>query len=126
MLVMMLAGIATASTGVPLAAQGPRVFTNLQFLPEDITTAELFENMKRLTRALGAECRSCHRTDIRDFATDEIEAKRIAREMMVMVKQMNEELSPAGAKEAAKTTCFTCHRGRRKPATSAPTGADDS
>jgi len=99
----------------PRAAEGPRAFTNLQVLAPDISTVELFEEMKHVTRALGVECRTCHRTDVRDFASDEIEAKRVAREMMVMVRQMNADLSAAGAGEASRITCLTCHGGRRKP-----------
>ena len=95
------------------AQEGPRQFTNLQTLPEDITTDALLKTMKRLTKALGVDCRFCHRTDIRDFATDEIEAKRVARQMMEMVDRINRELS--GRPDAPEVTCLTCHRGRRKP-----------
>lgn len=117
--------MASPSIALPASAeeeQGRRVFTNLQVLPEDITVAELFENMKRITKALGVDCRSCHRTDIRDFASDEIETKRVARQMMQMVEQMNAQLSAAGADGDATITCFTCHRGNRKPVGVAPTG----
>ena len=121
----MLASVCAMHVPPTLGAEGPRVFTNLQVLPEDITTAALFENMKRVTKALGVECRLCHRSDIRDFATDEIETKRVAREMMLMVKRLNNELPAAGTDEASKITCVTCHQGQRVPTGAAPTGATD-
>ncbi len=121
----MLASVSAMHVAPTRGAQGPRVFTNLQVLPEDITTVALFENMKRVTKALGVECRLCHRSDIRDFATDEIETKRVAREMMLMTIRLNNELSAAGTDEASKITCFTCHQGQRVPTGVAPTGATD-
>ena len=91
-----------------------RDYENLQVLPQDITASELFANMKRLTIALGVYCNSCHRNDVRDYASDEIVMKQKARDMMRMVEQMNAGL-PADATDDAKVTCFTCHRGKLKP-----------
>lgn len=110
-----------AVSSVPgLAELRPRAFTNLQVLPEDISTVDMFETMKQMTTAIGAECKYCHRTDIRDFASDEMEAKRRAREMMRMVERMNGELSARGTNEVLPISCFTCHQGQRKPTSTAP------
>jgi hypothetical protein len=91
----------------------PSEFTNLEVLPADISKAELKREMKLMTKSLGVKCDYCHRTDIRDYATDEIEEKVIAREMMRMVERINlEHFTWEGAPEA---TCFMCHRGDREP-----------
>jgi hypothetical protein len=91
----------------------PAEFTNLEVLPADITKAELKRHMKRITKSLGVKCDHCHRTDIRDYATDEIREKVIARDMMRMVEQINREhFSQDGA---AQATCFICHHGQREP-----------
>ena len=117
---ILVAILAFPFTAVTETESGRRVFTNLQVLPEDITAGQLFDNMKQLTKALGVTCRTCHRNDIRDYASDEIEMKRIARQMMQMVDRMNEPLSDT----TAEITCFTCHQGNRKPARETPAGGE--
>ena len=107
--------VCLASGAAPSAVPGQRIFSNLRVLPEDISTAQLLENMKDMTIALGVECRTCHRTDIRDFASDEVEAKRTAREMMRMMAKMNPKSTEGGEGNQAETTCFDCHQGRLSP-----------
>ena len=69
--------------------------------------------MKRITRSLGTKCDHCHLTDSRDYASDEIPEKRLARDMMRMVEQINRETFIwDGAPEA---TCFMCHHGELEP-----------
>ena len=106
---LLLAGlIATAE-----AQEVPSKFTNLQVLPEDITKDELLQTMKLITKSLGVKCEFCHRTETRDYASDEIKEKLVARKMMQMVERMNRELF--NWEDAPKATCFMCHRGERKP-----------
>ena len=97
----------------PWVPRLPSEFTNLEVLPSDITKAALKRHMKGITKSLGIKCDYCHRTDIRDYATDEIAEKVVAREMMRMVERINhEEFTWEGAPEA---TCFMCHHGEPKP-----------
>ena len=91
----------------------PIEFTNLQFLPSDISTGELKERMKLVTRSLGTKCDHCHRTDVGDFASDEIRDKIVARDMMRMVEQINRDLFTW--ENAPEATCFMCHRGQHEP-----------
>lgn len=91
----------------------PSRYTNLQFLPDDITKDELIQTMKFITRSLGTKCKFCHRSDIRDYASDELEKKVIARRMMQMVERLNRELF--ADRGAPRVTCFMCHRGQLKP-----------
>lgn len=102
------------------AAEGPRVYTNLQVLADTTSNTALLETMKAFSKALGVDCRYCHRTDIRDYATDELEAKRVAREMMRMVRQMNAGPGDGGAGGVPTVSCVTCHQGQPKPPAGAP------
>ncbi len=91
----------------------PSEFTNLEVLPADITKDELKRHMKLVTKSLGVKCDYCHRTDVRDYATDEIREKVVARDMMRMVERINREHFPWEG--AAQATCFMCHHGQREP-----------
>ena len=102
--------LAEEEPGIPKL---PSEFTNLEVLPADITKDEMKRNMKLITKSLGTKCDYCHRTDIRDYATDEIHEKIVAREMMRMLEKINREhFTWEGAPEA---TCFMCHHGEQEP-----------
>jgi len=104
----------------------PDSFTNLKVLPKTIPANELVALMGSFTRALGVRCTFCHvgREDQAlndyDFPSDEKPTKRKAREMLRMVKAINEQylanlevrLDPP-----VRVECFTCHRGVREPRT---------
>jgi len=110
-----LQGLCLTLSAAVGAAPEPRNFTNLQVLSADVSTAQLLETMRDMSLALGAQCNTCHRTDIRDYASDEIEAKRRAREMMRMTVQMNSWARQNRAAEQAELSCIGCHRGQLKP-----------
>jgi hypothetical protein len=109
------------------AQQGRDVFSdpkNLQVLPGDISSADLNSQMRRFKLALGVECSYCHvGTDNRsysdfDFAADDKETKRIAREMLRMVAVMNgmvAGLNRGPDHKAVEVDCVTCHRGNSLP-----------
>ena len=69
------------------------------------------------SRALGVSCTHCHVEQ--DFASDEKRPKRAAREMAVMHRMVNEQLSKMQNLEAPPDdrliNCFTCHRGTINP-----------
>ena len=90
------------------AAAGAPVFKNLQFLPKDITKPALRMTMKEMAKALNVDCDHCHKEP--DMAAD-TDKKKIAREMMEMVKTINTKF-PMTLK---KVTCWTCHRGKPEP-----------
>jgi hypothetical protein len=99
-----------AEPGIPKL---PSEFTNLEVLPADITKEEMKRYMKLISRSIGVKCEYCHRTDIRDYATDEISEKLIARRMMRMVERLNRETF--NWEDAPQVTCFVCHRGEPEP-----------
>ncbi|HET9250951.1 MAG TPA: c-type cytochrome [Candidatus Eisenbacteria bacterium] len=114
------------SIGLPGASPGqiPDTFKNLNVLPKDTPKAELVSVMRGFSSALGVRCNHCHVGENAatlegfDFASDDKEPKRIARVMMSMVQEINqEEIPKAGIKDPASVRCVTCHRGVTKPRT---------
>jgi photosynthetic reaction center cytochrome c subunit len=90
-------GVLAALT--PAAAQIPEKFENLQVLPKDISRPQLVQVMRGFTSALGVRCSFCHKhsgaeSDLStfDFKSDENQAKRTARLMMMMVHTINDSL----------------------------------
>ena len=96
----------------------------LQTLPE----AQLFPLMNLLADSLGVKCDYCHVQATPDLTRtpsnvggwvwdrDDKPQKRVAREMMQMVIDLN-----AGRfKGESRITCFTCHRGSTQPARTPP------
>lgn len=116
--------LATAGVAALAAppAQIPAEFKNLQVLRKDIPRADLVQQMRGITKALGVRCTHCHvgPDDLTgmDFATDEKPAKLAARAMLRMVGTINAEfisaLPPAPEPRQA-VTCMTCHQGSLKP-----------
>ena len=103
--------------------------SNLRVLPKDTKLAEIIPTMKSFTEALGVRCQFCHSytgsdpnaLENFDFPSDAVPAKATARKMMAMLQVINGDLltgvgepAPAGQ---SKVTCYTCHRGDRKPQT---------
>lgn len=93
---------------------------NLKVLPKDISDKELHKIMDSFTYALGEHCNFCHgnpkdqSTKKTDFAADVNPNKDIARDMMKMVGNINNNLLK-GARalnpDISKIECVTCHRG---------------
>ena len=92
-------------------------FKNLQVLPEDATSSEVFQVMKLITRALGTECRACHLTADRDFDSDARELKVSARAMMHLEQARRPDLS---WRDPPASLCIECHQGQLRPATPTP------
>jgi tetratricopeptide (TPR) repeat protein len=118
-----LAGLIVACGG-PAAAQIPDKFTNLQVLPKDIARGDLVETMRGFATALGVRCEHCHVGEggpslpNMDFASDQKEAKRIARFMMQMARAINDDhLARLAGERHLRVRCMTCHRGVTEPAT---------
>ena len=104
--------------------QIPDTFKNLKILPKDIPKAELVSVMRSFAGSLGVRCGHCHVGENAatlegfDFASDDKEPKRIARVMMSMVQEINqEEIPKTEIKDPVQVRCITCHRGVQKPRT---------
>ena len=106
----------------------PERIANAQALPTDIGSEQLRRTMVGFARSLGVRCTFCHvgpegapLTQL-DFVSDANPHKTIARGMIRMVRELNDENLPAilGPAEQPRVTCFTCHRGEETPATMPP------
>ena len=94
--------------------------TNLKILQKDISEDELHHVMREYSRALGVKCGFCHERKEgqkhADFASDNKPEKLVAREMMLMVNDINNKyLATAGKGRFEKISCVTCHMGRKAP-----------
>jgi photosynthetic reaction center cytochrome c subunit/tetratricopeptide repeat protein len=128
-----VAGQRGAGAGRGAAAAGPQ---NLQVLPKDTPQAQVLQTMQAFTAALGVQCVHCHvqaaapaggRGDggggrggrgggapAFDYASDDKAQKKAARQMMLMVRDINPKVVAAVGKAEDMTVrvgCVTCHRG---------------
>jgi len=98
--------------------------TNLKVLPKDTSPEDVIKIMKGFAGSLGVECKFCHQmnpqTHKLDFASDAKNDKQIARTMMQMTRDINENFmskvsDPDAKPEDKHVTCGTCHRGHEMP-----------
>jgi hypothetical protein len=109
----------------PAGRQGGGAPSNLQVLPKDWTGMQVQNFMRTyFTTGLGMMCNDCHVQGNR--ASDDLKPKVVARQMLKMVMAINNDfLKDVGEKPAEgqlKVTCYTCHRGQKKPVNAAPAG----
>lgn len=95
---------------------------NLQVLPKDFTRDQVTAVMRGFTHALGVRCTHCHvgqdgNPQSMDFASDDKDEKKTAREMLKMVNTINTDVvrMVSGDDPKADVRCETCHRGRSQP-----------
>ncbi len=127
---LLLAGLVVASSlvltpAVATAQWPPDSLVNLKVLPEDISVREIVTVMRGFAGALGVRCIHCHVGDDPndlasvDFPSDERIEKQKAREMIRMVRRINEELLaevPERSDPPVVVECRTCHHSLTKPA----------
>ena len=83
---------------------------NIKVLPKKWSRERITSYMKRtISRGLGVKCAFCHNES--DYAADGSSKKRIARDMLRMSRAVNKGFF----KGKRKVTCYSCHRGRKKP-----------
>ena len=96
-------------------------FKNVQLLTHVKTKKEMRAHMKEQAKSLGVKCTFCHVPG--KFDLDEKEHKKVAREMIVMVNEINAKYF---ADEEHGISCWTCHRGNEEPEYLRPPLAPDS
>ena len=104
--------------------QGGGAPSNLQVLPKDWTGMQVQQFMQNYFRVgTGMMCNDCHVQGNR--ASDDKKEKQTARQMLKMMFAANDALKGVGepaAEGTYKVTCYTCHRGQRKPINAPPAG----
>lgn len=94
---------------------------NLKVLPSDIGHDELEAIMKSMSKSLGVKCSHCHAAKENgeglDFVSDSKVEKLIARGMMQMTKEINENYFSKYPKDGklSQINCMTCHNGEVTP-----------
>lgn len=120
---VLLAGGGLLATSGAAAVQGTQApapaektaaeqFKNIQVL-KTMPAAELRDAMEYMSASLGVDCSFCHENP---FDSDAKANKKAAREMLLMVEEINKQHF-AGEQEVS---CNTCHHGNVHPATSVP------
>jgi photosynthetic reaction center cytochrome c subunit len=116
----MLAICAARASPAPQAGPSPhprtsdQAFKNIKVL-KGIPVDDFMGTMGIMSTALGVDCSECHTgagTETVDWAAD-TPRKVVARTMVLMMNAINRN-NFAGRQEV---TCWTCHRGRDRPAT---------
>jgi hypothetical protein len=85
------------------------VYKNIQVF-KGLPSQQLIQVMFFMRGALGVSCNECH-VNFRDFEKDDNPKKQIARQMIEMVRALNQK-NFAGQNAI---NCNTCHRGQTKP-----------
>lgn len=85
------------------------VFKNLKVL-NNIPADLLLPSMQFITSSLGVSCEYCHVENA--FDRDDKKPKKTARQMMVMVNELNSKFQGK-----LEITCYSCHRGSPRPLT---------
>jgi hypothetical protein len=90
------------------------VFKNVKVL-KGLPAGHFLDAMEGFSHALGTNCKKCHDTE--NFASDDKEGKRVAREMVRMTEDINEKYIKAMPEmdKGAHVGCFTCHHGQSNP-----------
>jgi hypothetical protein len=120
-----------APTSTPLAAQTtakfpPDSLVNVKVFPKSTPVPQVLGAMRNFAGDLGVRCLFCHvgkegqPLSQADFPSDEKREKKVARQMMLMVQEINKRVDTlpghlAGAVGNVQVTCGTCHRGVSKP-----------
>lgn len=107
--------------------QWPETLQNGRVLPATIGAAGLRATMQAFTAALGVRCSYCHvgGDDVplseMDFVSDDNPKKGLARSMMTMTWQINNQmLASIDGLNQARVSCYSCHRGTVSPALRPP------
>jgi photosynthetic reaction center cytochrome c subunit len=97
----------------PGGGRGGQQPRNLQVL-KDVPPDQLQLTMQYIAASLGVQCNYCHVQGQNDL--DDKEPKKIARQMMKMVDQLNSTFFDG----KPRVSCASCHNGRNRPVRTAP------
>jgi hypothetical protein len=113
-----------APAAQPASQPAPERPKNLKILPKSLSRDSLVKVMRGMASALGVSCDHCHApfadTTIQrlDYASDAKATKRVARDMMRMVSDINKKVDralPDSARRTVMVQCISCHRAATRP-----------
>lgn len=120
--------VALLLMAAPLPGQAPGKWppdslVNLRVIPKSTPVMQVVGMMRNITGDLGVRCQFCHVGEEGqplaqfDFASDQKRTKAVARQMMLMVREINRRLDtlPDRPTPLLQVTCGTCHRGTSRP-----------
>lgn len=110
LLVLVVACHTPAAAPAPGPKPEPEGFDNVTVLAA-LSRDQLVATMETIKASTGLDCTECH--DRTDYSSDDKPTKLRAREMLRMVDAINTR--SFGGRVAV--TCWTCHRGARRPGT---------
>ena len=115
-LVLLIAGASMPAQ--PFGKWPPDSLVNTKVIPHATPVLQLVGQMRNFTFDLGVRCQYCHIGEEGqpltsfDFASDQKRTKLVARQMMLMVQEINRRLdSIPGHTAGLQVTCNTCHHG---------------
>ena len=102
----------------------PDSLVNVKVLPRTMPVTQVIGQMRNFASDLGVRCVFCHvgseeiSLEQYDLPSDAKRTKLVARQMMLMVQEINRWVDslPASALASVAVTCATCHRGVSRPA----------
>ena len=122
------AAVALLLISAPVSGQAPGKWppdslVNLRVIPKSTPVMQVVGMMRNMTGDLGVRCQFCHvgeegqPLEQFDFASDQKRTKAVARQMMLMVRDINSRLDtlPERPTPLLQVTCGTCHRGASRP-----------
>ncbi|MFL5606481.1 MAG: c-type cytochrome, partial [Gemmatimonadaceae bacterium] len=117
----LLAALALSILSASAQAQTPRKFppdslVNTKVIPHSTPVPQVLGLMRNFAGDLGVRCQFCHvgeegqPLDRFDFASDDKRTKLVARQMMLMLQEINRRLDtiPRASTAAVPATCGTC------------------
>jgi len=114
----------SASAGAQASGKfPPDSLVNTKIIPRSTPVIQVVGMMRNIAGDLGVRCQFCHVGKEGeplaqfDFVSDEKRTKLVARQMMLMLQDINRRLDtiPARPAPALRATCATCHRGLSRP-----------
>jgi photosynthetic reaction center cytochrome c subunit len=111
-ILLSVAALASAQAPPPQDGGAPRTtdqqFKNIQVL-KGLPAGQMNLTMHGISAQLGVDCVHCHIWE--QFDKDVKPAKMVARRMITMVRDLNQQYFNG----AQVVTCYTCHRGSPRP-----------
>jgi hypothetical protein len=115
----LLVRASTAQRNAPVAKPqtARQRFKNIRVL-KDLPADRLLPTMRTFSASLGVRCDFCHvlGPGFTGFEKDDRPTKRVARQMILMVRDINHREKALGG----LATCYMCHHGDPEPQTRAP------